>query len=55
MNDNIDRSDTRSSRPDAVLLCEELLYSGKAVTEDCLDAGKWLSGCYSPESEFEQY
>jgi len=43
--DNENRPDARSSRLNMVLFWEELLYSRKAVTEDCLDDGKFSSGC----------
>jgi hypothetical protein len=47
MSDIEDRSDTQPSRPNVVLLWEELHYSRNAVAEDRPDANL-------PEVEFEQ-
>jgi len=50
---DVERSDSED-RPDVVLFWEELRCSGKAVTENCPDEGKLLSGRYSQESDFEK-
>jgi hypothetical protein len=49
-----ERSDNEDC-PDIVLFWEELCNSGKVIVEDYPDEGKLPSGCYSPESNFEQY
>jgi hypothetical protein len=54
MSDTEDRPDARPSRPNVVLLWEELRYSGKAVAEDRPDEANFHPNPPQPESDFEQ-
>jgi hypothetical protein len=52
MSDSENRPDTQSSRPDVVLIWEELSYFGKSVVKDRLDKVNFRSNAPQPEFEF---
>jgi hypothetical protein len=54
MSNSEDRPKARLSRPDVVLLWEELCYSGKTIAKDHSDEANFCPDANSPKSDFEQ-